>query len=82
MPVGGASRGAAGPLAKLTPRERDVLAELVEGQSNKEIAHELAIDEGTVKVHIKAVLRKFNVANRTQAAIVAVRTGWPPADGA
>ena len=80
-PVDGASRGAAGALAKLTPRERDVLAELVEGQSNKEIAHQLAIDEGTVKVHLKAVLRKLEVANRTQAAVAAVRSGWPPAGG-
>lgn len=82
QPIAGASVGAARPLARLTPRERDVLTELVKGESNKEIAHELAIDEGTVKVHIKAVLRKFDVANRTQAAIFAVRSGWPPAGGA
>ncbi len=64
-------------LAKLTPRERDVLRWLVEGCSNKEIAHELAIGEGTVKVHLKSVLRKLDVANRTQAAMLAVRQGWP-----
>ncbi len=63
-------------LAKLTPRERDVLGWLTEGCSNKEIAQELAIGEGTVKVHLKAVMRKLDVANRTQAALLAVRQGW------
>ncbi len=69
-------------LAKLTPREREVLRWLVEGCSNKEIAQELAIGEGTVKVHLKAVLRKLDVANRTQAAMLAVRQGWLAPNGA
>lgn len=63
----------------LTPRERDVLDRLVEGFSNKAIAQALSIGEGTVKVHLKAVLRKLHVANRTQAATLALRLGWPPA---
>ncbi len=69
-----------GLLNKLTPREREVLGWLVGGLSNKAIAQELAIGEGTVKVHLKAVLRKLDVANRTQAAMLAVRQGWlaPP----
>ncbi len=64
---------------KLTPREREVLERLVDGLSNKAIAQALSIGEGTVKVHLKAVLRKLHVANRTQAATLALRLGWPPA---
>ena len=81
---GGASTtgGANGLLDKLTPREREVLGWLVGGLSNKAIAQELAIGEGTVKVHLKAVLRKLDVANRTQAATLAVRLGWPPVGAA
>ncbi len=62
---------------KLTPRESDVLDRLVDGLSNKAIAQELSIGEGTVKVHLKAVLRKLDVTNRTQAATLALRLGWP-----
>ena len=62
---------------KLTPREGDVLDRLVDGLPNKAIAQELSISEGTVKVHLKAVLRKLDVANRTQAATLALRLGWP-----
>lgn len=61
---------------KLTPRESEVLVRLVDGLSNKAIAQELLIGEGTVKVHLKAVLRKLDVANRTQAATLALRLGW------
>ena len=68
-------------LGKLTPRERQVLERLVDGLSNKAIAQALSIGEGTVKVHLKAVLRKLHVANRTQAATLALRLGWPPAGG-
>ncbi len=67
---------------KLTPREREVLERLVEGLSNKAIAQALSIGEGTVKVHLKAVLRKLEVANRTQAATLALRSGWPPVNTA
>ena len=66
---------------RLTPRERQVLARLIDGLSNKAIAQALSIGEGTVKVHLKAVLRKLHVANRTQAATLALRLGWPPAGG-
>jgi DNA-binding NarL/FixJ family response regulator len=62
---------------KLTPREGEVLDRLIDGLSNKAIAQELLIGEGTVKVHLKAVLRKLDVANRTQAATLALRLGWP-----
>lgn len=54
---------------RLSPRERDVLYHVVEGQSNKGIARQLGITESTVKVHLRSLLRKINVLNRTQAAI-------------
>jgi two-component system nitrate/nitrite response regulator NarL len=56
----------------LSARETQILQCLVRGQSNKMIARNLAIVEATVKVHIKAILRKIHVQNRTQAAIWAV----------
>lgn len=55
--------------ANLSPREHDVLCCLMAGYSNKVIARELDVCEATVKVHVKAILRKLNVNNRTQAAI-------------
>jgi two-component system nitrate/nitrite response regulator NarL len=54
---------------QLSPREKLILRCLVEGDSNKRIARRINIAEGTVKVHIKAILRKIGVRNRTQAAI-------------
>ncbi len=77
----GRTRDEAAAFGKLTPRERDVLERLVDGLSNKAIAQALSIGEGTVKVHLKAVLRKLEVANRTQAATMAMRLGWQPAAG-
>ena len=59
----------------LSNREMQILRLLVAGRSNKEIAKELAITEATVKVHVKSVLRKVQVANRTQAAIWALHHG-------
>jgi two-component system nitrate/nitrite response regulator NarL len=56
----------------LSPRERELLAHLVAGRSNKMIAQHLGIAEATVKVHLKNLLRKINVGNRTQAAIWAL----------
>jgi DNA-binding NarL/FixJ family response regulator len=56
---------------QLTPRQRDVLARLRDGKSNKQIAHELGLTEGTVKVHVTAILRHLGVRNRTQAALTA-----------
>ena len=55
--------------APLSPRERQILTCLVSGQPNKTIARNLDMAEATVKVHLKALLRKINVRNRTQAAI-------------
>ncbi len=55
--------------ASLTARQRDVLELISRGYSNKEIARDLAMLEGTVKVHVKSIFRKLGVKNRTQAAI-------------
>jgi DNA-binding NarL/FixJ family response regulator len=57
----------------LTPSEHGVLELLKTGQSNKFIARELDIEESTVKVHVRRIMRKLNAANRTQVALVAQR---------
>jgi DNA-binding NarL/FixJ family response regulator len=59
----------------LTRREREVLELLAEGYANKRIARELGIAEKTVKTHVGRVLAKLGVADRTQAAVLAVRAG-------
>ncbi len=62
----------------LSDRETQILSCLVSGNSNKMIANRLAITEATVKVHMKSLLRKIKVNNRTQAAIWAVNHGMAP----
>ncbi len=59
----------------LTPRERDVLRLVTEGQSNKEIGRALSISEDTAKKHVQTILSKLGVSDRTQAAVKAVREG-------
>lgn len=56
----------------LTPREREILCHLAEGESNKVIARHLGISDGTVKLHVKAILRKLEVRSRVEAAVMAV----------
>lgn len=63
---------------QLSSREIDILHCLTDGDSNKLIARKLAIAEATVKVHIKAILRKIRVRNRTQAAIWALSNSISP----
>lgn len=63
---------------QLSSREHDILQCLVEGASNKVIARRLDIAEATVKVHIKAILRKIHVRNRTQAAVWAINNPAMP----
>lgn len=60
---------------KLTPREREILAFLVKGASNKEIARALDVAESTVKIHIQGILKKLGFASRVQAAVYAVEHG-------
>ena len=60
---------------QLSPREKSILRCLIEGESNKCIARKIDIAEATVKVHVKAILRKIRVHNRTQAAIWGVNHG-------
>ncbi|WP_296676815.1 response regulator transcription factor [Novosphingobium sp.] len=67
--------------ANLSPRERDVLCCLMAGYPNKTIARQLDVCEATVKVHVKAILRKLKVRNRTQAAIWASSNGMIEAAG-
>jgi DNA-binding NarL/FixJ family response regulator len=70
------SRGRTGAVAgldSLTAREREVLAQIAEGRSNRQIARLLQMSEKTVKTHVSSVLAKLGVADRTQAALYAVR---------
>ena len=68
----------------LSPREKVILRCITEGASNKHIARKIDIAEGTVKVHLKAILRKIGVKNRTQAAVWGLNNGsrtQPEVDG-
>jgi len=56
----------------LTPREMDILRHIARGQSNKDIASALGIVDGTVKLHVRAVLKKLKVQSRVQAAVLAI----------
>lgn len=66
---------AANPFANLTPREIEILARIAGGLSNKMIAQALAITDGTVKLHVKAILRKLGMRSRVEAAVAAVTHG-------
>lgn len=65
-----------GAFSQLTPREREVLGLLVKGNSNKQIARQLKIEEITVALHLRSIYRKLNVASRTQAVRLALQLGW------
>lgn len=65
----------ASPIDDLTPRETEILSLLAEGQSNKVIARNLGISDGTVKLHVKAILRKLDIHSRVEAAVIAVENG-------
>ncbi|NWN83854.1 MAG: two-component system response regulator NarL [Halomonas sp.] len=66
---------AAPDIHSLTQREREILRELAAGLSNKMIARKLEITEGTVKVHVKHLLKKLNLRSRVEAAVWAVQEG-------
>jgi DNA-binding NarL/FixJ family response regulator len=63
------------PDGELSTREREVLALLVRGKSNREIADELLIKETTVKSHVSVILMRLNVTDRTQAVVAALQRG-------
>ncbi len=69
------SRNKETPFSELTPRELEILCLLADGQSNKVIARNLGISDGTVKLHVKAILRKLEVHSRVEAAVIAVEQG-------
>lgn len=71
-PAAGAS------LAELTPREREVIALVAQGASNREIAEQLVISEGTVKSHISRILSQLGLRDRTQIAVFVHRQGTTP----
>jgi DNA-binding NarL/FixJ family response regulator len=75
---GAPSRTAQAPVGRLlgmlSLRQRDVLRHLSRGRSNKEIARLLEMNEGTVKLHVTAILRQLGVKNRTEAALIAARS--------
>jgi NarL family two-component system response regulator LiaR len=73
--IAGRERAASTGLDELTPREREVLECIARGRSNKQIALELGVAEKTVKTHVGHLLAKLDVADRTQAALLAVREG-------
>lgn len=64
------------PIRDLTRRETDILECLTSGASNKQIARDLGITEATVKIHMKSLIRKIGVSNRTQAALWAINSGF------
>jgi DNA-binding NarL/FixJ family response regulator len=68
------------PMAKLSPREREVLQLLTQGNTNKEIANSLCVSENTVKNHLKNILAKLHLQNRVQAVAFAFREGIVPED--
>lgn len=63
------------PDGELSSREREVLALLVKGKSNNQIATKLGITEATVKCHVSVILRRLNASDRTQAVVVALQRG-------
>lgn len=63
------------PLESLTVREGEILEQLVKGASNRDIAAALSISENTVKIHVRNILEKLQLQNRSQAAVYAVRQG-------
>ena len=61
-------------LTTLTPRQREVLSLIAEGDSNREMAGKLGIAEGTIRIHVAAILKGLDLRNRTQAALLAVQS--------
>ena len=66
---------------RLSPREREIMAWLARGASNKEMARNLDLAESTVKIHVQNILKKLNLSSRVQAAVYAVEHGLAGRDG-
>jgi DNA-binding NarL/FixJ family response regulator len=62
--------------APLSPREVEILDNIAQGMTNKQVAYALSISEQTVKNHMSSILRKLAVNDRTQAVVYAMRQGW------
>ncbi len=62
--------------APLSPREVEILDNIAQGMTNKQVAFALSISEQTVKNHMSSILRKLSVNDRTQAVVYAMRQGW------
>lgn len=77
-PPASAEKGDRGAQLNLTQRELDVLALMLQGKSNKLISRELGLAEGTVKIHVTAVLKALRVTTRTQAVVAATQMGLSP----
>ena len=69
------ARRPAAPFSELTPRELEILEHVADGLSNKMIARALEITDGTVKLHVKGILRKLGMRSRVEAAVTAVEHG-------
>ena len=69
-----------GPFSELTPRESEILELMAAGQGNKVIARNLGISDGTVKLHVKAVLRKLDVHSRVEAAVMYIEYSHQSSD--
>jgi len=67
---------------RFSPRERDIMASLAHGESNKEIARRLDLAESTVKIHVQNIFKKLNMSSRVQVALYAVEHGFGQAKGA
>ena len=64
----------------LTPRQQEILLLMAQGLQNRDIASSLGMLEGTVKVHVKSILQKLGVNNRTHAVVTGIRLGLVPSD--
>lgn len=72
--------GGANSAPHLTPRQQEILLLMAQGMQNRDIASELGMLEGTVKVHVKSILQKLGVNNRTHAVVTGIRLGLVPSD--
>jgi DNA-binding NarL/FixJ family response regulator len=72
---GAGGKGEADRIEALTPREIEVLTLLSQGQTNPQIAQNLMVSRGTVKIHVQHIISKLGVSDRTQAAVRAIEAG-------